>query len=179
MKKESQSIKKSNDSWNNNSAIEQSLSSSSRGIYTTLWTVSLRCSTETKTHLPPHTHTQMEGADYSWQQIDPRLVWTRRMMKKPPDVLETSPCYLTTSQSEESYTSCSPHPKFCLLFLSPTKIILLGLLFGTLSISTAYQVCIWQGPTISGQIIVTTRMNAGLGPRIPRFESGGERLLPC
>ena len=38
---------------------------------------------------------------------DPRLVGSRRPMAEIP---ETPPCYLTTTQSEEGHTRCSPPP---------------------------------------------------------------------
>ena len=77
-------------------------------------------------HLASLTSPEFQGRGYSWRNIyitiplssssgteaptqveDGKLKWELKI----PRIL---PCYFTTNQSEETHTSYSPHPKFCL-----------------------------------------------------------------
>ena len=47
----------------------------------------------------------------SWQEPKPLSLWR---MVTSGQIPGAPPCDLTANQSEERYTPCSPHPKFCL-----------------------------------------------------------------
>ena len=96
---------------NNDNSSATRVLISPKGIHITFWYIDLSCFAGT-VHPPPSHNYHHHQWGVWWlhadrKELDPRLVGTRRLMIKIP---ETSPCYLTTNQSEESHVPCNRYP---------------------------------------------------------------------
>ena len=76
-------------------------------------------------------------------------------------------------KKKKSHKPCSPHPKYCLLFLGTSDDHPVRSPVWPLSISSLFQ------PTVSNSSSVITRVKAGFRCGTAQLRSGRERLLLC